>query len=141
VDKAEKFWADFEAQTSEKVVARSMGIWHENGEEKGLWGILILTDKTFRYKYMPSDSLIMGLFRFPDSKAATREAVDLVAPLDRISLITEPERGWLARLFGSPFRRFEVSWGEPDESGLRQESFSVDPSGDFIGKLRGSVSA
>jgi hypothetical protein len=140
VDEAEKFWIDFEARTGEKVVARSMGIWHENGEEKGPWGILILTDKSFRYKYMPSDRLILGLFRSPDSTGAKREALELVAPLEGISLVEETERGWFARLFGSPFRRFEISWDEAEESARRQESFSVDPSGDFIGKLRRSVS-
>lgn len=140
MDEAEKFWVDFEARTGEKVVARSMGIWHENGEEKGPWGILILTDKAFRYKYMPSDTLVLGLFRSPESKSAKREAVEIVAPLERISLVAEAERGWLARFFGSPFRRFEISWGESEESDRRQESFSVDPSGDFIGKLRRAVS-
>jgi hypothetical protein len=139
VDEAEKFWSDFEAQTNEKVVARAMGIWHEKGEEKGPWGLVILTDKTFRFKYMPSESLLMGLFRPPEGKGAKREAVDIVAPLDRIAALAEEKKGRLSRLFGSPFRRFEIAWDDSSGAERRRESFSVDPSGDLLEKLRRSL--
>ena len=136
---AEKFWSDFEAQTGEKVVAKAMGIWEENGNDKGLWGILILTDKSFRFRHIPSEGLILGLFRLPEGKREKREPVEIVAPLDSISSVRGEERNWLSRLFGSPFRRFEVAWrASPDEE-PRREGFSVDPSLDFLKKLRAAL--
>jgi hypothetical protein len=135
VDDAEKFWSDFEAQTNEQVAARSMGIWHENGEEDGPWGLLVLTDKSFRFKHMPSDKLILGLFRAPEGKGAKREIVDIVVPLDQISAVSEASKGWLSRLFGSPFRRFTVTWRATPDAEPQAESFSVDPSVGLVEKL------
>ncbi len=139
MNNAERFWSDFEADTGEKVVARSMGIWHEAGNPKGLWGIAILTDKSFRYKYLPSRSLVLGLFRQPNGTEQEREEVDIVAPLEKIESLREEERGFLARLFLGPFRRIELSWREA-EGELRTESFSVDPSGGIAGKLHLALS-
>jgi hypothetical protein len=135
VDDAEKFWSDFEAQTNEKVVARSMGIWHEDGEENGPWGLLILTDASFRFKHMPGDKLILGLFRAPDGKGPKRELVDIMVPLDRIASVSEASKSWLSRLFGSPFRRFTVTWSEGPEAERLAESFSADPSAGLVEKL------
>jgi hypothetical protein len=135
VDDAAKFWSDFEAQTHEKVVARSMGIWNENGEENGPWGLIILTDASFRFKHMPSDKLILGLFRAPDGKGPKRELVDIVVPLDRISSVSEASKGWLSRLFGSPFRRFTVTWRASPDAEPQAECFSVDPSAGLVEKL------
>jgi hypothetical protein len=135
VDDAEKFWSDFEAQTNEKVASRAMGIWHENGEEDGPWGLLVLTDKSFRFKHMPSDKLILGLFRAPEGKGPKREIVDIVVPLDQISEVSEGAKGWLSRLFGSPFRRFTVTWRATPQAEPQAESFSVDPSAGLVEKL------
>lgn len=139
MDDADKFWNDFETETGEKVAARSMGIWHENGDEKGLWGIVILTDASFRFKYLPSESLILGLFKSPGGgKGEKRGAVDIVVPLDQVTSLKEAERSFLSRLFGSPFRSVEVSWGA-SEADHRRERFSVDPSGDLLKRLRQSL--
>ncbi len=139
MNEAERFWIDFEARTGEKVAARSMGIWHEGGNPKGLWGIAILTDKAFRYKYVPSQSLILGLIRQPGAKEAERGEVDIAVPFEAIRSLREEERGFLERLFGGPFRRIELSWAE-GEGEIRAESFSIDPSGGIPEKLRYAIS-
>ncbi len=136
---AERFWIDFEAETGEKVASRSMGIWHEGGDPKGLWGIAILTDAAFRFKYIPSQSMIFGLLRPRGGKERERGEADIIAPLGSIASLREEERGFFERLFGGPFRRFELSWRE-SEGELRTESFSVDPSGGIPDKLRLAIS-
>jgi len=139
VNEAERFWNAFEAETGEKVLARSIGIWHEGGDPKGLWGIAILTDAAFRFKYIPGQSLILGLIRPPGAKESEREEIDFIAPFGRILELKGEKRGFLDRLFGGPFRRVELSWRE-GEAGIRTESFSIDPSGGIPDRLRLAIS-
>ncbi len=138
MDEAERFWTTFEAETGEHVMGRAIGIWHEAGSAKGLWGLMILTDRSFRFKYLPSQSLILGLFRAPNGNAPAREEVNIVVPLEQILSIKEQEGGWLSRLFGSPFPRVSVSWG-PSEAECRSEDFSIDPSTGLVEKLRNTI--
>jgi hypothetical protein len=51
---ATEFWSTFEKETGEKVEARSEGRWFPvPGEDAVPEGLLILTDKSFRFKYVP----------------------------------------------------------------------------------------
>ena len=53
-DEAKEFWGAFETETGEKVEARSEGNWiHGIGPTREGRGLLILTDKSFRFKYVP----------------------------------------------------------------------------------------
>jgi hypothetical protein len=135
---AERFWAAFETETGEHVVGRTIGIWHESGMAKGVWGLVILTDRSFRYKYMPSQSLILGLFRAPNGNSPAREEIDIVMPLEQIRSIKEQERGWFSRFFGSPFPRVSITWG-PSEAERRSEDFSIDPSTGLVEKLKNTI--
>ena len=54
-DEAKEFWGAFETETGEKVEARSEGNWiHGIGPTREGRGLLILTDKSFRFKYVPN---------------------------------------------------------------------------------------
>ena len=69
-DEEAKFWNAFEKETGEKVEARSEGDWihiPETGATRE--GLLILTDKSFRFKYVP-DTLrpLMGAGIPPSSR-------------------------------------------------------------------------
>lgn len=138
MDEAERFWTAFEAETGEHVVGRAIGIWHNPGVSKGLWGLVILTDRSLRYKYMPSQSLILGLFRAPNGNSPSREEVNIVMPFEQIRSIKEQERGWFSRIFGSPFPRVSISWG-PSEAERHSEDFSIDPSTGLVEKLRNTI--
>ena len=134
---AAKFWSDFEAETGERVAAKAIGTYFPpGGDERGLWGLLILTDASFRFKHFPNDNLIFGLFR-PRGKAPRDEAVDLALPLGGIIALREERRGFLARLLGSAFPRFELEWREG--AGARKGGFAADPSSDLMRLLRESA--
>lgn len=139
-DEAAEFWSAFEKETGEKVLARSMGEWFRpRGSEArgsgdyGLWGLLILTDKSFRYKYIPSENWIMSIFKRVDKSAAKEKPVDIVVPREDIERVVAPKRGFMQRIFGPVFPRFTVfARGAAEETGY---SFSVDPSAGILAAL------
>jgi hypothetical protein len=133
-DEAERFWTQFEAETGEKVEAKSIGTWYEGPEDRGIWGLLVITDRSFRFKYVPSDNWLASLIKPRGALSGPRKDADIaVSKADLLSL-EEPRRGFMARLFGPVFPRFTLAWSE--EGKERQESFSVDPAGDFLARLK-----
>ena len=54
-DEAIEFWNAFEKETGEKVEARSIGEWLQD-KGPSMWGLVILTDKSFRFKHLPSEN-------------------------------------------------------------------------------------
>jgi hypothetical protein len=131
-DEAREFWDAFEKETGEKVEARSLGEWFERDGDRGLWGLLILTDKAFRFKHMPSDNWVSSLFRRAD-KAPKREPVEIrIAREDLVSMLA-PKGGFFAKLIGPAFPRFTVT-GRGEE-GEKSYLFSVDPASDLVAAL------
>ena len=54
VDEAAEFWRAFEKETGETVEARGEGNWFRVPESGSAHeGLLILTDKSFRFTYVP----------------------------------------------------------------------------------------
>jgi hypothetical protein len=132
-DDAAEFWNKFENETGEKVEARSMGEWfRRGGAERGLWGLLILTDKSFRFKYMPSENWIMSLFKRATKTADSEKPVDIVVPRSEIAEVLAPKRDFLARIFGPAFPRFSLVTRGAEENVY---SFSVDPSSGIVAAL------
>lgn len=128
-----EFWDDFEKETGEKVIARSMGEWFKAKSDPGLWGLLILTDKSFRFKYMPSENWMMSIFKRAAKSAKKDEAFDIVIPREGIRAIASPKRDFLARLFGPAFPRFSIS--ASGEEGETSYSFTADPSSGIVEAL------
>ena len=66
----EEFWQEYERQTGEKVLARNLGRflsgWDGLDSPGGspLWGLLIVTDRGFRFHHFPQISWIEALTRF-----------------------------------------------------------------------------
>ncbi|HTX72572.1 MAG TPA: hypothetical protein VMC79_07075 [Rectinemataceae bacterium] len=134
-ERAEQFWQAFEAETGEKVESRAMGAWLERGgDEHGLWGLVVLTDRSFRFKHMPSENWLSSLFRMGKREAPSTKAVNIVASRDALVALDEPRRGFFARMFGPAFHQFRLSWR--DGEGERSETFQVDPTADILPRLR-----
>ncbi|HET7839304.1 MAG TPA: hypothetical protein VFL04_06060 [Rectinemataceae bacterium] len=131
---AERFWSEFERETGEKVVARAVGSWYEDGsDERGVWGLVVLTDASFRFKYLPSENWFASLFRAARREPA-RAVADITVPRESLVAMKEPHRTLASRLFGSAFPRFTLSWREGEL--LRSEAFAVDPSTELLPRLR-----
>jgi hypothetical protein len=139
-DKATQFWNEFEAETGERVEARAMGaLFERDGDEQGLWGLLILTDKSFRFKHMPGENWLVSLLRMRKPDSSNSKPVNIVVPRSELLGITEPRRGFFARAFGPAFAHFNLTWreGEAEVTGR----FQVDPSANLLKHLRGLLSA
>ncbi len=135
-DDAEKFWSDFERDTGEKVESRCMGAWYEkDGDGRGLWGLLILTDQNFRFKHLPSENWIMSSFRIHKPSSTPKQPIDIVAPKGDIVSVFAPKRGFFARFFGPAFPQFKISWRDAADGSIHEEVFSTDPSGDLLSRL------
>ncbi len=128
----------FEKETGEKVLARSMGEWFKTND-RSLWGLIILTDKSFRYKYIPSESWVLSLFRRADKSAPKDKPVDIVVARENIASVATPKRDFFQRIFGPAFPHFTVTTrGESEDASY---SFSADPAAGIIPALQKIVSA
>lgn len=130
---AERFWAEFEAETGEKVEAKAIGTHREPGAPgEGPWGLLVLTDSSFRFKPMPSENWIQSLFKSHRPSPSTPPA-DIVVPRGAVVSVAMPRRGFLARIFGPAFVPLEISWREGE--GTAAATFAVDPSSELVARL------
>jgi hypothetical protein len=131
-----KFWRAFEADTGERVEAKAVGELCEGTGETGVWFLLILTDKAFWFKHVPSDNWLASLFRPRTFTLSPKGEPDLTVIIPRGDLVSleEPEprrRGWFSR---PVFPRLTLSWRE--EGLVRRRTFSVDPTSDLLPRLR-----
>jgi len=129
-DEATEFWSAFEKETGEKVEARGEGSWFRVPKSGVVHeGLLILTNKSFRFKYV-TDTLRPYVTtvapEFEDRSEFTIARDDIVA-------VNVPKRGFFARLFGRAFPRYSVV--ARSESGEKTYVFSADPSSAFIAAL------
>jgi hypothetical protein len=133
-DDATKFWDSFEKETGEKVQARSMGeLFRPSDRGSGVWGLLILTDKSFRFKHMASDNWLLSLFRRADRSSGPERIEDIVILRENILAVQTPKRGFLERLFGPAFRHFSIL--STGAEGELHHQFSVDPSSGLLAAL------
>jgi hypothetical protein len=131
-DEAADFWIEFEKETGEKVEARCIGEYHEAGEgSSGLWGLIVLTDKSFRFKHMPSENWISSLFKRAAKAGKPRQPVEITVPRENVVSVVTPKRDFLARVFGPAFPRFTITTKDG-----QTHLFSLDPSGGFLTALQ-----
>ena len=130
-DEAAEFWNSFEKETGEKVQARSEGKWFRvPGSSEAHEGLLILTDKSFRFKYVPEPYRPwMGAGISPEREDRT----EFTVARDDIVSVRVPKRGFFARLFQPTFPRFSlVTRGV---NGEKIYELSPDPSSNLISTL------
>jgi hypothetical protein len=131
---AAEFWKTFETETGEKVLARSMGeLYRSEDRGSGVWGLLILTDKSFRFKHMPNDNWLLSLFRRADRSSGPEKIDDIVIPHEDILAVKAPKRDFLERLFGPAFKQFSIL--SRREEGEISHRFSVDPGSGLLPAL------
>ncbi len=104
----------------------------------GVWGLVIITDKSFRFKHMPSENWLLGLFKKTNKSAGDREKpVDIVIPRDELEAEVAGRRGFLARLMGPAFPHFSVKRAGADEKYV----FSADPASGLLAALAAIAAA
>ncbi len=139
---AAEFWRNFENETGEKVLARSIGqVYRSPDKASGVWGLLVLTDKSFRFKHMPNDNWLLSLFRRVDRSAEPEKLEDVVIPRAEILSVNAPKKGFLDKLFGSAFANFSVSSRGSGAELPVIHRFSVDPGSGLLKALEDAVAA
>ena len=130
-DEEAKFWSAFEKETGEKVEARSEGDWIHIPESGAMReGLLILTDKSFRFKYVPEPHRPwIGAGTSPELEDRT----EFTVARGDIVLVSVPKRSFFARLFRPLFPRFSLVTRAV--SGEKIYELSVDPSSNLIAAL------
>jgi hypothetical protein len=128
----EEFWREYEEQTGEKVLARNLGRflsgWDEFDRPGGtpLWGLLIVTDRSFRFHHFPQAGWLDALIRF---RAGTRaEEKTFCIPREWInSAELRLEKSLWRRIFAprQPLLKIRYRNGEGQERELLAETDST----------------
>jgi hypothetical protein len=133
-DEAAEFWENFEKETGEKVEARSIGEYFKEGPGGiGIWGLAILTEKSFRFKFMPSENWLFSLLKRAEKSKPKEPPADIVIARDSILGLRIPKRSFMARILGPAFPRIAIHYGSLD--GERDCHFTIDPTSGILQSL------
>lgn len=131
-DHIAEFWQAFELETGEKVEARSEGNWfRDGGNPAGHEGLLILTDKSFRFKYVadtPRPYMNM------DISAEHEDESEFTIARSEIVSVQTPKKGFFSWLTGRGNPHCSVV--AHDKHGEKTYEFSVDISTGLVAALR-----
>jgi len=100
------FWREYEEQTGEKVLARSLGRYVSGWEEfdsKGwnsIWGLIIATSGGFRFHHFHQTSWLTALSNFGNDDAP-KEKTFFIPKEQIVSAKLIKEKGWWKKIFWS----------------------------------------
>ena len=133
-ESVEAFWAKFEAETSEKVLSKTMAQYFPGPGDQGSWGLLVLSPGGLRFRPTPGQNWFTSLFGSSSARVSEKVEEDLVIPFSSMTKVDFPRRRFLDSLLGSPFLAVSITYAGPLAE--REARFSVDPKGDFSKKLQ-----
>ncbi|MDR2476739.1 MAG: hypothetical protein LBD18_03010 [Treponema sp.] len=120
----EDFWREYEEQTGERVIARSLGQYVSGWEEfdplaNPIWGLIIATNSGFRFHHFPQASWIDTLFRAASSAEGPKEKTIFI-PRERIvSVELRKETKWWKKIFSPAPPRLVIRY--QSEAGAERE--------------------
>ncbi|GHV74846.1 hypothetical protein AGMMS49940_21480 [Spirochaetia bacterium] len=117
----ETFWKQYEASLGEKVLAYTLGQYLAGWEEYAypLWGLLIATDRGFRFHHFPHEGWIQALSRISTGGEGPTEKIIFI-PRDRILAVElRREQSLLKRIFVNGQPRFVLRYR--DNAGAEAE--------------------
>lgn len=95
------FWAAYEKEIGEKVLAHSLGRYVSGWDEfpMPLWGLLIATDAGFRFHHFPHEGWIQAMSRIAGGGGESPVEKTLFLPASRIRTVNfRAEKSWLRNL-------------------------------------------
>jgi hypothetical protein len=120
------FWREYEEETGEKVLTRSMGKyisgWDEFDEKNpvNIWGLVITTSGGFRFHHFRQNSWIDAVFSHSGDKEKT-----IFIPKEKIISTEEiKETKWWKRIFSSSPPRLVIRYTD-ETGGEKQLLFDV----------------
>jgi hypothetical protein len=122
---ADDFWREYEEQTGEKVLARTLGQyisgWKEFDETgMPLWGLAIVTSGGFRFHHFPQQNWLDALIRPPPVSGTPKEKTLFIPGGCIISAALQSETRWWKKLLnpGLPLLKIRYRCGEEPEKEL-----------------------
>ncbi|MFZ4614730.1 MAG: hypothetical protein ACOYM2_00875 [Rectinemataceae bacterium] len=146
-DEVQEFWDAFESETGEKVETRGMGSLREGNEGRAneRWGLLILTDRAFHFRSVPSANWISGLLSRSASTKPQKTLEIRIAREDILEVML-PTRNLWDRILAPPFEDVSIrsrdatsssgEAGTPAEGTTRR--FGFERKGDVLKALLGA---
>jgi len=112
------FWREYEDQTGEKVLARTLGQYISGWEEfdaaslSPLWGLVIVTSGGFRFHHFPQQNWVHALIRsLPTDKEKT-----FFVPGERIvSAFIHKETNWWKKLTGPNLPLLKIKYRHEED--------------------------
>ena len=108
----QEFWREYEAGLGEKVLSFSLGQYLSGWAEHDppLWGLLIATDRGFRFHHFPHEGWLQILSRLSTGGKPPEEKTIFI-PRERILLAElRRERSLLKRIFFASRPRFVIRY-------------------------------
>jgi hypothetical protein len=133
----EAFWNEFERETGEKVLAKTMCQCFSSPKDRGDWGLLVLSPSSIRFRRTAGENWFSSIFKASSSEAPKKIEEDLRISLDAIQEVSRPEKKVLDFLFGSPFLSISIRYGPSDNP--MHIRFAVDPKSDILRLLEEKV--
>lgn len=133
-ESVEVFWANFEKETGEKVLARTMAQRFSSPKDRGDWGLLVLSPTGLRFRPTPGQNWFSSLFKASSAQVPSQANEDIFIPYVNIVGLQNPGRKFLDFLFGTPFLAFDIRF--TSLTGEEQVRFAVDPKSDFLDSLK-----
>ncbi|MDR0597755.1 MAG: hypothetical protein LBG14_04545 [Treponema sp.] len=133
-----EFWKQYEADLGEKVLAFSLGQYLSGWAEYDppLWGLLIATDRGFRFHHFPHEGWLQSLSRISAGGKPPVEKTMFI-PRERILLAElRREKSLLKRIFLASRPRFMIRYRDDDGA---EEEFVAEADSTasvIIGKLQ-----
>ena len=130
----EAFWENFERETGEKVLEKTMSQCFASPKDRGDWGLLVLSATSLRFRKTPGENWFASLFKASSPSVSGKNEEDLVIPFSSIVSISSPPKKFLDSLFGSPFQTLRIEFTKRDaHDNVR---FAIDPKNAFYAKLK-----
>jgi hypothetical protein len=129
-ESAQAYWAEFERQTGEKPLSKTMCQRFGPSREKGEWGLLILTDTSLRYRKIPGDSWLSSLIGRKEKSPEPGPGEDLIIRRDTVKGVTRRKKKFLDFFFGSPFAGISISYAIAGT--LESLELAIDPKSDIL---------
>ncbi len=133
-ESVEVFWANFEKETGEKVLARTMAQRFSSPKDRGDWGLLVLSPTGLRFRPTPGQNWFSSLFKASSAPVPSAANEDVFITYSSMLSLQSPGRKFLDFLFGTPFLAFNIQYKNP--AGEGHVRFAVDPKSDFLDTLK-----
>lgn len=117
----EEFWKEYEAGLGEKVLSFSLGQYLSGwaAYDPPLWGLLIATDRGFRFHHFPHEGWLQALARLSGGGKAPTEKTMFIPRERIIRAELRRERSLLKRILFASRPRFVIRYA--DDGGAEEE--------------------